>query len=149
MNVALPSGAQAKDAVFRFVTAIHREIYRRTDGRLTAKAGRVQMLLLTTTGRRTGKPRTTPLFYMPDGDRLVLVASYGGDDRDPQWFKNLTAHPDVTVQIGGETRSMRAAVASAEEKARLWPRAVELYGGYDNYQRRTERDIPLVVLTPS
>ena len=147
MNV-VPLSARAKDAVFRVVTAIHREIYRRTDGRLTAKAGQVQMLLLTTTGRRTGQPRTTPLFYMPDGDRLVLIASYGGDDRDPQWFKNLTANPDVTVQIGGENRPMRAAVASPEEKARLWPRAVELYKGYDAYQRRTERDIPLVVLTP-
>ena len=144
----VPLSARAKDAAFRVVTGIHREIYRRTGGRLTAKAGRVQMLLLTTTGRRTGRPRTTPLFYMPDGDRLVLIASYGGDDRDPQWFKNLTANPDVTVQIGGENRRMRAAVASPEEKARLWPRAVELYKGYDAYQRRTERDIPLVVLTP-
>jgi deazaflavin-dependent oxidoreductase (nitroreductase family) len=149
MNPVVPLPARAKDAVFRVVTAIHREIYRRTGGRLTAKAGQVQMLLLTTTGRRTGRPRTTPLFYMPDGDRLILIASYGGDDRDPQWFKNLTANPDVTVQIGGENRRMRAAVAAPEEKARLWPLAVELYKGYDAYQRRTERDIPLVVLTPS
>jgi deazaflavin-dependent oxidoreductase (nitroreductase family) len=105
------------------------------------------MLLLTTTGRKTGQPRTTPLFYLPDGERLVLVASYAGDDRHPQWFNNLVVDPVVTVQIGGESRRMRATVAMPDEKARLWPRVVELYQGYDDYQRRTSRDIPLVILT--
>ena len=105
------------------------------------------MLLLTTTGRKTGRPRTTPLFYMPDGDRVILVASYAGDDRHPQWFNNLVADPAVTVQIAGESRRMRAAVATPDEKARLWPRVVELYQGYEAYQRGTSRDIPVVILT--
>jgi len=126
---------------------VHREIYRRTSGRLTGTIGRIPMLLLTTTGRKTGRPRTTPLFYLPDGDRLVLVASYAGDDRHPQWLNNLIADPAVTVQIGGESRRMRATVAPPDEKARLWRRVVELYQGYDSYQRRTSRDIPLVILT--
>jgi len=106
------------------------------------------MLLLTTTGRKTGQRRTTPLFYLPDGDRLVLIASYAGDDRHPQWFNNLVATPVVSVEIAGETRGMRSAVATAEEKARLWPRLVALYEGYDAYQRMTSRDIPVVILTP-
>ena len=146
MNVVVLLPPRAKDAVFRLVTGLHREIYRRTGGRLTARIGLVPMLLLTTTGRRTGQPRTTPLFYLPDGDRLVLVASYAGDDRDPQWFKNLVANPDVSIQIEGQTRRMHAAVATPEEKARLWPQAVALYQGYAAYQRRSRRDIPLVVL---
>jgi F420H(2)-dependent quinone reductase len=148
VNVVVPLPPPVKDAVFRVVTGLHRKIYRRMGGRLTGRAGRIPMLLLTTTGRASGRPRTTPLFYLPDDDRLVLVASYAGDDRHPQWFQNLVARPVVTVQTAAESRRMRAAVASPEEKARLWPRAVELYGGYDAYQRRTSRDIPVVILTP-
>jgi deazaflavin-dependent oxidoreductase (nitroreductase family) len=106
------------------------------------------MLLLTTTGRRSGKRRTTPLGYLPDGDRRILVASFGGDDRHPQWYLNLKAHPEAEIQVGSETQLVRAATATVEEKAELWPRVVELYSGYEGYQRRTTRDIPLVILTP-
>jgi len=116
VNVIVPFPPRVKDAVFRVVTGVHRQIYRHTGGRLTGRVGRIPMLLLTTTGRKTGQRRTTPLFYLPDGDRLVLIASYAGDDRHPQWFNNLVANPDVTVQIAGETRRMRAAVAVPEEK---------------------------------
>jgi deazaflavin-dependent oxidoreductase (nitroreductase family) len=83
---------------------------------------------------------------MHDDDRVVLVASYGGDDRHPAWYHNLVANPDVDVMIDGATRSMRARVASPDEKAELWPQIVATYKGYGGYQQRTDRDIPVVIL---
>lgn len=139
---------KVKDALFVGVTFVHKELYRRSGGRIGGKAGGVQMLILTTTGRRSGQPRETMLNYGVDGDRLVLVASFGGDDRHPQWYRNLEANPEVTVQIGTETRPMLAATASPEEKPRLWATMIATYSGYDGYQRRTEREIPVVVLSP-
>lgn len=107
------------------------------------------VVLLTTTGRITGKRRTTVLTApVRDAERMVLVASYGGDDRHPTWFLNLREHPEVEVTVGGRTRSLRARVASSEEKARLWPDVVARYRGYREYQERTGRDIPLVILEP-
>jgi deazaflavin-dependent oxidoreductase (nitroreductase family) len=106
------------------------------------------MLLLDHVGARSGKRRTAPLAYLRDGDDVVLVASKGGHPRHPAWFHNLRAHPDTTVQIGSSRRAVRARVASSEERARLWPQVVELYEGYAAYQRRTDREIPLVVLSP-
>jgi deazaflavin-dependent oxidoreductase (nitroreductase family) len=137
-----------KDTLFRIATGLHKELYRRSSGRMGGKAGKIQMLLLTTTGRKSGQPRTTPLNYGTDGDRLILVASFGGDDRAPQWYRNLVANPEVTVLIGTETRRMRASTASPEEKPRLWALMTAGYPGYDGYQRKTERDIPVVVLSP-
>jgi len=113
------------------------------------KAGKTTMGLLTSTGRKSGQPRTTPLNIVADGDRWLLVASYGGDDRDPQWFKNLQSNPQATIQFGGETIAARAAVASDEEKKALWPKVVDSYKGYEGYQRKTSRDIPVVILTRS
>jgi len=136
-----------KDAVARAATFVHREVYRRTGGKVGAKIGATTMGLLTTIGRKSGQPRTTPLNCTPDGDRWLLVASYGGDDRDPQWFKNLQANPEATLQIGGETFPVRATVAGPEEKQALWPKVVAVYKGYEGYQRKTSRDIPVVVLT--
>jgi len=103
---------------------------------------------LTVTGRRSGQPRTVPLLYLRDGERVVFVASKGGMSRHPVWYHNVTAHPEVEVQIGGETRAMRARTASAEEKAALWPKLVAMYPDYDDYQARTERDIPVVICEP-
>jgi deazaflavin-dependent oxidoreductase (nitroreductase family) len=136
-----------KDTLSRAATFVHREVYKRTGGKVGAKIGSTTMGLLTTTGRKSGQPRTTPLNCTPDGDRWLLVASYGGDDRDPQWFKNLQANPEASLQIGAEVFPVRAAVATAEEKKALWPKVVAGYKGYDGYQRRTSRDIPVVVLT--
>ena len=138
---------KVKDTVARAATFLHTEVYRRTGGRVGGKIGPTTMGLLTTTGRKSGRPRTTPLNCTPDGDRWLLVASYGGDDRDPQWFKNLEANPEATLQIGAETFRVRAAVATPEEKETLWPKVVARYKGYEGYQRRTSRDIPVVVLT--
>ena len=139
---------KVKDALFKAGTSVHNQLYRRTGGRVGAKAGHIPMLLLTTTGRKTGQPRTTPLGYLCDGDRMVVVASYSGDDRHPQWYLNLQANPEATVQAGARTLRVRAATATAEEKAELWPRAVAQYSGYAGYQQKTTRDIPMVILTP-
>jgi len=146
VNLTLPSTTQLKDAFARVVTAVHTEAYRRTGGRLGAKAGKTTMMLLTTTGRRSGQPRTTPLNCIADGDRYLAIASFGGDDRDPQWFKNLQANPEATIQLGSETIPVHARVATPEEKKTLWPKAVAAYKGYANYQRKTSRDIPVVIL---
>jgi deazaflavin-dependent oxidoreductase (nitroreductase family) len=147
VKVALPSAHQVKDTATRVVTRLHSEIYRRTGGKFAGKAGKTQFLLLTTTGRRTGQPRTTPLNYLADGDTFVLVASYGGDDRDPQWLHNLRANPAASVQVGAQRHDVQARVATAEEKARYWPKVVEMYPGYDKYQAKTSRQIPVVVLS--
>ncbi len=140
---------RVKDALFKVGASVHNELYRRTGGKVGGQAGGLPMLLLTTTGRKSGQPRTTPLGYLADGDRMVLVGSYGGDERHPQWYLNLRAHPDATVQVGAETKRVRAVTATPEEKAVLWPRLVTLYPGYARYQEKTTRDIPLVILTPA
>ena len=138
-----------KDTLARAVTFLHTQAYRRTGGKVGAKIGSTTMGLLTTTGRQSGQARTTPLNCTPDGDRWLLVASYGGDDRDPQWFKNLQAKPEATLQIGADTFPVRATVATPEEKKDLWPKVVGAYKGYEGYQRKTSRDIPVVILTRS
>jgi deazaflavin-dependent oxidoreductase (nitroreductase family) len=149
VKLALPSPEQTKDALAKVVTRVHSEVYRRTGGKFAGKVGKTQFLLLTTTGRRSGQPRTTPLNYQEDGDKFVVVASYGGDDRDPQWLHNLRADPAASVQIGARRHAVQGRVATAEEKARYWPQMAEMYPGYDKYQARTSREIPVVVLTRS
>ena len=136
-----------KDAFAKQASALNILLYRKTGGKVGGKIGKARILLLTTTGRKSGKQRTVPLVYTEDGDRLVLVASYGGDPRSPAWFHNLTANPLVTVEIGSEKKTMRAGVADPDEKQRLWPKVVETYKGYAGYQRKTDRDIPVVILT--
>ena len=105
------------------------------------------MMVLTTTGRRSGEPRSTMLMCIKDGARFLAVASYGGDDRDPQWLNNLRANPEATIEVEGETIPVRAAVAGPDEKQALWPKVLAAYKGYANYQRRSSRDIPVVILT--
>jgi deazaflavin-dependent oxidoreductase (nitroreductase family) len=106
-------------------------------------------LLLTTKGRKSGEPRSTALLYLEDGDRLVVVASNLGSDHAPAWWLNLEANPDAEVAIGTEERRVRAREANEEERAALWPRLVEYYGGYDAYREDTDRHIPVVVLEPA
>ena len=106
------------------------------------------MLLLEHVGAKSARQRTTPLVYLEDGDDMVIVASKGGHPRHPAWFHNLRANPRTTVQVGPRRIAVTARVATAAERKRLWPRVVETYGGYEGYQRRTEREIPLVVLEP-
>ncbi len=104
------------------------------------------MLLLTTTGRKSGKPRTTPLQYMKDGENLVVVASNGGNVRHPAWLFNIDANAGATVQVGKETKRVRAETADKEERSRLWPLLLEAYAGYQDYEDETERTIPVVIL---
>jgi deazaflavin-dependent oxidoreductase (nitroreductase family) len=131
------------------MTRTHSALYRRTDGKVGGRFRGSPTLLLTTTGRRSGKPRTTPLLYIDDGNRKVVVASYGGADQHPAWYQNLVAHPEVTVQAGASVERMRAEVAGPEERARLWPSLVAMYPTYDDYQAKTERQLPVVVLSPA
>lgn len=108
--------------------------------------GGTSTLILTTTGRRTGEPRDKPLIYGRDGDSYVVVASYGGADEHPAWYRNLVEDPTVLVQVRGDRFTAKARTATAEEKARLWPVMVEAWPAYDDYQRKTDRDIPVVIL---
>ena len=134
--------------VTRRLMGVHTALYRASGGRVGHKLPGLSapMLLLEHTGAKSGKKRTSPLVYGVDGDNLILVASKGGFPKNPAWFHNLKANPDTAVQVGTEKRQVRARVASAEERPRLWKLMVGVYKGYDDYQRRTEREIPLVIL---
>lgn len=130
------------------VFPLHRLLLRLTGGRLLATSGRMPVLLLTTTGRKSGQPRTWPLSYLADGNALVVVASNSGRERHPAWYLNLLAVPRATVRLGTEIRLVRAEVATPAEKARLWPLLVKAEPLYAAYQRRTPREIPVVLLRP-
>ena len=127
----------------------HTALYRLTGGRIGHRVpGAPPMLLLDHTGAKSGAKRTSPLVYVRDGGDLVLVASKGGYPKNPGWFHNLMANPDTTVQVGSKREFVHAHAASAEERERLWPLMVKVYSGYEGYQQRTDREIPLVVLEP-
>ena len=132
----------------RRVMAGHTFVYRASGGLIGHRMpGAPPTLLLTHVGAKSGQRRISPLTYTKgDGDDLIIVASKGGHPKNPAWFYNLKAHPDTEVQVGREHRPVHARVATAEERARRWPRVVENYGGYADYQKRTERQIPLVIL---
>ena len=135
--------------ILRPLIHVHVLAYRATRGRFGRNMrGTPPMLLLEHTGAKSGVRRTSPLGYIRDGENLVVVASKGGHPRNPSWFHNLRVHPDVTVQVGARRLPVRARVAQAPERARLWPAVLEAYGGYGDYQRRTSREIPLVILEP-
>ena len=104
------------------------------------------VLLLTTTGRKSGQPRTTPLFYLNDNNRWAVVASNAGSDKDPAWWLNLQSKPSAKIQIGNNTYSVIGRKATEEEYTELWPRLVALFSGYADYQAQTTRPMPVVVL---
>jgi F420H(2)-dependent quinone reductase len=130
----------------RVLSELHHGLLAASGGRIGRHIAGMPVLLLTTLGRRSGRSRTVPLTYFEDGDAIVLVASYGGRPRNPAWFENLLANPEVEVRIARERRRMRARRATPEERARLWPRVVATYDGYRAYQEKTDREIPLAVL---
>jgi F420H(2)-dependent quinone reductase len=141
--------------IIKVMAAANVWLYRRTGGRLggTWRIGAgfrkpVPICLLEHRGRKTGLLRTTPLVYLEDGDRVVVVASQAGRPEHPMWYLNLLADPEVTVQVRKHRRSMRARVAEGLERTALWERLVDLYADYDSYQSWTERVIPVVVLEP-
>ena len=131
---------------FKLLSSTHVALYRLSGGRLGARAFGNSVLLLTVKGRKTGKQRTTPLLYFRDDDNLLVVASKGGHPKHPEWYNNLVASPEVMVQIGHEKLPMRAATATEDEKSRLWPEIVRAYKSYGEYQRKTTRNIPVVIL---
>ena len=140
----------------KVMAAVNVWLFRKSGGRLGSHwrigAGfrkPVPICLVEHTGRKSGLRRTTPLVYLRDGDRVVVVASQAGRPENPQWFHNVVADPAVTVQIGRERIAMTASVADPEERSRLWPKLVALYSDYDSYQSWTERVIPVVVLSPA
>jgi deazaflavin-dependent oxidoreductase (nitroreductase family) len=137
------------DIGFKLMGVSHRAILRLSGGRILNSAFGMPVLELRTTGRTTGQVRattlTSPVF---DDDRVVLVASKGGGDHDPQWYRNLQVNPDVEIDLAGQTRKLRARTASADEKAELWPQILAAYKGYGDYQARANRDIPVVICEP-
>jgi deazaflavin-dependent oxidoreductase (nitroreductase family) len=144
-----PARKRPKDALFKVGTRLHRALFRASKGRVFGKAFGMPVVELVTTGRRSGKERSTMLAVpVVDGDRLVLVASFGGDDRHPAWYLNLQANPEVHATIAGSTRAMIACTATEEERAELWPRITEVFEGYARYQERTRGPIPVVILEP-
>ena len=126
----------------------HVKAYQETDGETGYLWNGVPILLLTTTGRRTGEPRTTPLIYARDGDDYLVVASMGGAPQHPKWYLNLEADPDAEIQVKADHIPVTARTATPDEKPRLWGLVRDPWPNYDVYQSRTEREIPVVVLTP-
>jgi deazaflavin-dependent oxidoreductase (nitroreductase family) len=144
-----PTQERLGTLAIRAMSALNIWVYRATGGRVGGRFVRgAPVLLLTTVGRKSGRRRTAPLLYLRDGDRFAVVASKGGMSHHPLWYRNLLAEPQVEVEVGRERTKRVARTASAEEKAALWPRLVAMYRDYDDYQARTERDIPVVLLEP-
>jgi F420H(2)-dependent quinone reductase len=135
-----------KDSRVRFLSRLHRAVFAATGGRIGRRLVGNDMLLLTTTGRRTGKPHTVPLLYLRDGDRYVVIASFGGRPYHPAWYLNLMAEPSVEVQIGSRRFGGSASTASPEERSAWWPRIARAYRGYSEYAKRTDRTIPVVFI---
>lgn len=127
----------------------HVKAYRESDGEVGYLWNGVPTLLLTVVGRRTGEPRTTPLIFATDGDDHLVVASMGGAPMHPQWYRNLVANPRAEIQVKADSLQVVARTASPEEKPRLWDIVRSVWPNYDVYQSRTDRDIPVVVLSPA
>jgi deazaflavin-dependent oxidoreductase (nitroreductase family) len=121
-------------------------LYRISRGRIGGRVGRAPVLLLTPTGRKSGVSRTAPVLYMKDGERLVVIGSNAGNVKPPAWALNLRATPDAVVEVGADKREVRARVAEGEERADLWRRMNEQYGGFEEYRAKTTRDIAVFVL---
>ncbi|MFX1783657.1 nitroreductase family deazaflavin-dependent oxidoreductase [Prescottella equi] len=154
MTTQRPSGLDSKYTVdiIKWMSKTNVKLYRATGGRLGGKwrvgsafPWGIPVCLLTTTGRKSGQPRVSPLLFLEDGDRVILVASQGGLPKNPMWYLNIRANPEVKIQIKSRIRTMRARVATDEERAELWPRLVDMYADFDNYQSWTDRQIPVVI----
>ncbi len=143
-------GIVPSDFQLKTMNLVHRTVLKLTGGKIGWTTGGMPALQLTTLGRKTGEPRSVMLTSpIQEGETIVIVASRGGDPQHPAWFLNLQANPDVSVSLQGKpSRPMRARVATAEERATMWPRVTASYKGYAGYQTKTTREIPLVLLEP-
>jgi len=151
----MPNQESAKTAgqpppkwLLKAMTRVHVVVYRLTGGRVGKSFAGDAICMVTMKGAKTGKQRTVPLMYVPDGDALLLVASQGGAPKNPAWYHNLVAHPDIVVEQGGVRTSLRARQVGAEEKVKLWPICVSHYAPYEQYRHRTSRDIPVFRCEP-
>jgi len=135
-------------ATTRLFYTLHRAIYRLSGGRIFSRSVGCPVVLLTTTGRKSGEPRTAPVFGFREGESIVVVPSNAGKKHYPSWYFNLRANPEAQVQFGSEIRRVRAREATSEERERLWPFLASQYGGYQVYRERTDRHIPVVILEP-
>lgn len=136
------------DRGLRAVGKLNVPVYKLTNGRLMGRIGRAPVLLLTTTGRKSGEPRTAPVVYLADDDRYIVIGSNAGNSRTPAWALNLRAEPEADVQVRRAKLPVRARIAEGEERAELWRRMNEQYAGFDDYEARTNRDISVFVLEP-
>jgi F420H(2)-dependent quinone reductase len=137
------------DVFLKLMSRLNTWMYRRNNGEgLGGTFQKIPVALLTTTGRKSGQPRISPLYFLRDGDKVVVAASRGGSDRNPMWYGNLKANPKVQVQIKSEVLDLTARDANEEERARYWPQLVQMYPTYEDYQSWTDRVIPLVVCEP-
>ena len=144
-----PAQERLGNIVIRVMSTLNVFAYRLSKGKLGGKfLGGAPILLLTTIGRKSGQRRTAPVLYLADGDRFVVVASKGGFSKHPLWYQNLESNPSVEVEVGSERRKMTARRASDAEKRALWPKLVAMYRDFEDYQARTKRDIPVVILSP-
>ncbi len=137
-----------ESGLWKVINAVHTRLYRVSRGLLGHRAAGLASLLLTTTGRRSGAPRTVALTYVPDGEDYVVVASNGGADRHPAWWLNLREAPRATIQVGRDVVPIVAHAADPHERARLWPKLTAANPFYARYELITERPIPVVVLRP-
>jgi deazaflavin-dependent oxidoreductase (nitroreductase family) len=137
------------NTIIKWMSRANTFLYKKTDGRIGGKFLQgAPVALLTTTGRKTGEPRVSPLLYLREGNRVVLVASKGGSASNPLWYLNLKANPNVTVQIKDEVLNLTARDATETERAQYWPRLVQMYSSFDDYQSWTDRVIPVVICDP-
>lgn len=145
----MPAQQTAMDVVTRSMNVIHDVLQKVSGGRVGRTVFGMKAVQLHTTGRKSGQRRTVWLTSPVNDDRrIVLIASKGGDDRHPDWYHNLTANPEVEITYGDETKPYTARTATSEEKAELWPQVTATYRGYAGYQKRTGRDIPVVICEP-
>jgi len=144
-----PTEERIGSAVIHYIARLNTWIYRTSGGKIFGKWLRGAPIgLLVYQGRKTGRTLTTPLLYMKDGERIVVVASKGGMSHHPLWYQNLVERPDCEFEIGSKRRGYRARTGSSEEKRAYWPKLVAMYPDYAGYQARTDRDIPVVILEP-
>jgi deazaflavin-dependent oxidoreductase (nitroreductase family) len=137
------------DVFLKLMSRLNTWMYRRNNGDgLGGTFQNIPVALLTTTGRKTGQPRVSPLYFLRDGDRVIVAASRGGSDKDPMWYLNLKANAEVKVQIKSDVLDLTARAATDEERERYWPQLVQMYPTYEDYQSWTDRVIPLVVCEP-
>jgi deazaflavin-dependent oxidoreductase (nitroreductase family) len=145
-----PQQERVGSIAVKLMSAVNVWLFRLTGGRFGAKFMHgAPVCLITVTGRRSGKPFTVPLIYLADGDDIVVVASKGGMSHHPLWYHNMLAHPRVEVELPDATRTMVARQATPDEKTRLWPKVCGIYPDYADYQARTTRQIPVMILAPA